>query len=119
MFLSVTYLDNEPGPYVWSIPPSTPSDEPKVMLEPFGPDKSALFDEDADPADMPAPEKGSVNLTLSLAEAEELARRLVVVVQAAKRGVYSTMGEELKKYTHDKRLKDAWDALMDDDGPAH
>ena len=120
MFLNVTYLDEDPTPYVYSIPPSTSPDgsarQPQIVLEPFGPDKDALFDEDAQPADIPAPQKGSVNLILSIDEAEDLARRLVLVVQAAKQGVFSTMGEELKRFTREKRLQEAWNALMNEDG---
>lgn len=120
MFLNVNYMDESPTPYVWSVPPTTSSDgaarAPKIVIEPFGPDRDALFDEEADLTEVQIPvEKGSVSLNLSLDEAEELARRLVVVVQAAKQGVYSTMGEELKKFTRTKRLQEAWDALMNED----
>ena len=116
MFLSVTYLDNEPDPFVYSIPPNKDRDrEASITVEPFGPDKSGMFDDDFDLSAAPKPEKGSTTINLSIAEAEELARRLFVVVQAAKQGIYSTMGEELVKFSREKGLKDAWDALMSDD----
>ncbi|WP_422745190.1 hypothetical protein ACN27E_23620 [Mycobacterium sp. WMMD1722] len=114
----MTYLDNDATPSVWSIPPSTTREgedrEPSIMAQPFGPDTEAVFEEGFDMSTLPPPEKGSVSLNLSIAEAEELARRLVIVVQAAKQGTYSNMGEELQRFTREKRLNEAWQALMDD-----
>lgn len=58
-----------------------------------------MFEEGYDPATTPPdPQSGTVWMDLSLAEAEELARRLVLVVHAAKLGIYSNMGEELNRY---------------------
>lgn len=114
MFLTVTYLDDNVTPYVWSVPLDGANGEAKVLIEPFGPDKSAMFADGAelDPNDFPPPEKGSTTLTMSLAEAEELARQLVIVVQGARGGTYSNMGEALKRYTKEKRLNEAWETLM-------
>lgn len=120
MFLNVTYLDNDPTPSVYSIPPGKARDgserEASIMVDPFGPDKAAMFEDGYDPATAPAPEKASVSLNLSMAEAEELALRLVVVVQAAKQGRFSNIGEELNRFTKENRLKEAWDTLMGDAG---
>ncbi|ABM15131.1 hypothetical protein [Mycolicibacterium vanbaalenii] len=120
MFLSVTYMDNEPTPSVYSTPPrkSAGGDDrgATITVHPFGPDVAAMFEDGyVAPVPLPEPEKGSVSINLSLAEAEELARRLVVVVQAAKQGIYSNMGEQLKRYTREKRLNEAWQALMSED----
>ncbi|WAC89708.1 hypothetical protein [Mycobacterium sp. Aquia_213] len=121
MFLHVSYLDNEPTPSVFSIPlsksPGGSTREATIVVDPFGPDRAAMFEEgyEFDPDNVPTPEKAGISLNLSLAEAEELARRLVLVVQAAKQGEFSGMGEELNRHTRETRLKESWDALMADD----
>ncbi|BBY41681.1 hypothetical protein MMAN_58150 [Mycobacterium mantenii] len=53
-------------------------------------------------------------MNFSIGEAEELARRLVVVVQAAKQGRFSNIGEELNRFTKEKRLQEAWETLIGD-----
>lgn len=121
MFLHVSYLDDEPTPSVFSIPPGKSRDgsarEATIVVDPFGPDRAAMFEEgyEFDPDNVPKAEKAGITLNLSVAEAEELARRLVLVVQAAKRGEFSGMGEELNRHTREMRLQEAWDALMADD----
>ncbi|PJE02352.1 hypothetical protein [Mycobacterium sp.] len=120
MFLSLTYRDNDSTPTVYSIPPRRSSDgdrEASIVVQPFGPDVAAAFEDDYDPATpLPEPQSGTIWMDLSMAEAEELARRLVTVVQAAKRGIFSNMGEELNRYTREKRFQDAWDALIEGNG---
>ncbi|BBY35898.1 hypothetical protein MMAN_00320 [Mycobacterium mantenii] len=118
MFLTVTYLDDDPKPSVYSIPPGKTADgserEAIITVEPFGPDTAAAFEEGFDLSAAPAPEKGRVSLNFSIGEAEELARRLVVVVQAAKQGRFSNIGEELNRFTKEKRLQEAWETLIGD-----
>jgi hypothetical protein len=114
MFLSVTYLDDGSTPFVYSIPPRKDPDgstQPaQVTILPFG--------SDLDPAkpkpDLATykPDKGSTTLTLSVEEAEELALQLVTVVQAAKSGHYSALGEELNAHRRSEGFRKAWEVLM-------
>jgi hypothetical protein len=117
-----SYYDEDASPAVYSNPPHEDEDgdiQPaQVVLHPWGPDpmkelkRLQWSPEDGTPP--PAPpvrEKSRTVMYLSIDEAEELARKLIEVVLAAKDGVYSVFGHHMAEYSREQNLRDAWKAL--------
>jgi len=83
--LILSYLDDDPTPVVYSMPPYVDSDG------------------DQRPA--------KITVFFSVDEAEELARKLIGVVLAARESVYSERGHEQVRFSREEDLRLAWRTL--------
>ncbi|OBK12977.1 hypothetical protein A5637_20705 [Mycolicibacterium fortuitum] len=110
MHLQVSYYDDEPPFVAYSSPPETDADgterEADITVVPFGPDTTRMHE-----GIMPEYMKASIQFSLTLGEAEELALRLMELVLAAREGKYSEYGLHMVEFSRKEDLRNAWLAL--------
>ena len=94
MLVSTFRIEDNPTPYVFSMPPHLDSEGDEVAayvsVRPFGKDSR------------------DVAITMSIDEAEELARQLVGVVTDAREGRFSEHGVKVAEDMRVQDLKEAW-----------
>jgi hypothetical protein len=95
--IQVSYMDHSSTPEVYSAPPYVDSDDKerpaKIVVQPWGPTKH----------DAEAQSLTTVTLYYSIEEAEALGKQILAVVEAARRGQYSPVGEELANMSGRRR----------------
>jgi hypothetical protein len=94
MLVSTFRMEDDPTPYVFSMPPHIDSEGEEVAayvsVRPFGNDSR------------------DVAINMSIDEAEELARQLVAVVTDAREGRFSEHGVKVAEDMRLQDLKEAW-----------
>jgi hypothetical protein len=97
MLVSTFRMEDDPTPYVLSMPPHLDSEGDEVAayvsVRPFGKDSR------------------DVAINMSFDEAEELARQLVAVVTDAREGRFSEQGVKVAEDMSLQDLKEAWFVL--------
>jgi hypothetical protein len=94
MLVSTFRIEDDRTPYVFSMPPHLDNEGDEVAacvsVRPFGKDSR------------------DASITMSIDEAEELARQLVAVVTDARKGRFSEHGVQIAEDLREQDLKEAW-----------
>lgn len=94
MLVSTFRVEDDRTPYVFSIPAHLDNEGGEVAacvsVRPFGKDSR------------------DASINMSIDEAEELARQLVAVVTAARKGRFSEHGSQIAEEMREQDLKEAW-----------
>jgi hypothetical protein len=118
MHLNVSYYDDEPPLVLYSSPPETEPDgtvhEADITVMPFGPDTTRMRE-----GIIPEFMNAQIRFSLTMAEAETLAMKLMSLVMAAREGKYSEYGMHMLEFSRQADLRRAWETLgmepVDDD----